>query len=460
LANKLPPRGAGPGKLLQGSVRRHLLGLGGPMLVGIISIALMNVIDTFFISRLGSTELAAMAFTLPVVMIIGSVTMGLGIGTTSAIARAIGSGHDEGVRRLTSHALLLAVSAVVLLSLIGAATIDPLFRAMGASDATLPLVREYMLVWYVGMVCLVVPMVGNSAIRATGDTRTPAAMMLGAAAVNIALDPVLIFGWGPIPEMGLRGAAIATVAARAMTLAVSLWVLVLRERMIQWRPTTPAVLLRDWAAVLRVGLPSAATNLVVPITVGLLTAIVAREGEDAVAAYGAGSRLEMLLMMAPMALGAGLAPFAGQNWGAGYRDRLARALQLSNRFVIGWGVAMAAIAIVFAGPIAALFAPQEEVARLLRHYLWLVPLGFGLQGMLMIASATFNAIDQPLKATALAALRAPLIVVPAAWIGSALFGVEGVFGALALSNLAAGSLAWWWTRPLRAAQRRAAPADA
>ena len=429
------------------------------MLVGIVSIALLNVIDTFFIGRLGATELAAMGFTLPVVMVIGSVTMGLGIGTTSAISRAIGAGHDEIVRRLTSHALLLAVSLVVLLSLIGAATIDPLFRAMGASDETLPLVREYMLVWYVGMVCLVVPMVGNSAIRATGDTRTPAAMMLGAAVVNIALDPLLIFGWGPVPGMGMCGAAIATVAARAVTLVVSLWVLVLRERMLQWQPTHPAVVVRDWILVLRVGLPSAATNLVVPISVGLLTAIVARSGEDAVAAYGAGSRLEMMMMMAPMALGAGLAPFAGQNWGAGLRHRLARALQLSNRFVMAWGVTMAVVAVVLAGPIAALFAPEPEVARMLRHYLWLVPLGFALQGMFMIASSTFNAIDQPLKATALAALRAPLVVVPAAWIGSELAGVEGVFAALALSNLVVGVAAWMWTRPLRADARAPAPAD-
>src|SRR5680860_1870988 len=114
---------------------------------------------------------------------------------------------------------------VALFSIVGLATIDPVFRMLGATDQTLPLIRQYMTIWYVGVSFVIIPMTGNAAIRATGDMKTPAAIMMTAAAINVVLDPLMIFGIGPFPAMGIQGAALATMIARAMSLAASLWVL-------------------------------------------------------------------------------------------------------------------------------------------------------------------------------------------------------------------------------------------
>ena len=440
-------------RLTEGPIGRTLVALSGPMLIGVFSIAFFNVVDTWFVGLLGGTELAAISFTFPVVMVIGSLTMGVGIGATSVVSRALGAGKTEDVRRYTTDALMLALSLVIVLSIVGSLTIDPLFRAMGATESTLPHIRAYMRVWYLGMVFLVVPMVGNSAIRATGDTRTPATIMVAAVLLNAVLDPILIFGIGPIPSLGLAGAAWATVGARALALVLSLRVLHFRERMIDWSLVGPAEGLRSWGAILTVGAPAAATNMVVPLSFGVVTGMVARHGEFAVAALGAGSRVEMMATLVVMAVGAGLGPFAGQNWGAGRRDRLGRALILAGRFSLGWGVFTWIIFATAGSLIARAFSPDPSTIDLIAVYLWLLPISHGLQGVHNITAAAFNAINRPLNAAALSLLKAPVLVLVLAWVGNQLFGIAGIFAGMALSNVVVGTLAHVWTRRLRGAGR-------
>ena len=148
------------------------------------------------------------------------------------IVGSIGQGNQDRVQRLTTDGLALAFIIVALFSIVGLATIDPVFRMLGATDQTLPLIRQYMTIWYVGVCFVIIPMTGNAAIRATGDMKTPAAIMMTAAAINVVLDPLMIFGIGPFPAMGIQGAALATMIARAMSLAASLWVLIRREQMV------------------------------------------------------------------------------------------------------------------------------------------------------------------------------------------------------------------------------------
>jgi putative MATE family efflux protein len=432
--------------LTEGPVSKQLFDLAAPMVVGMASVMLFNLVDTWFVSRLGTLPLAAMSFTFPVITLVGSFTMGLGIGTSSVLSRMIGAGDEEGVRRTATDALILAVVLVASLATLGWLTIDPVFTALGADPETLGYVREYMRIWYVGMVFLVVPMVGNAAIRATGDTKTPAMVMVLAGATNALLDPILIFGFGPIPGMGMAGAAIATVCGRAITLVVALWVLTHREAMIVWARVGLQQLLRSWRAVLAVGLPAGATNVVVPASVAILTWLIAQHGPEAVAAFGAASRIEMMALLAMMALGSGLGPFVGQNWGAGKVERVAEALSLSNRFALAWGAASFVGLGLSSALVADLFVDDEQVANLMAQILWLLPAGHAFHGLFFIGTSTFNAMGRPLFATVLSVLRTPVLLLAFAFAGRALFGLPGIFGAVAAANLVVGVLAAVWTR--------------
>ncbi|MBD3308593.1 MATE family efflux transporter, partial [candidate division KSB3 bacterium] len=218
--------------LVEGSVAPLLIKLTIPMIFGVLGMVLFHLVDTYFVGQLGTIELAAMSFTFPIVMIIASISMGLGIGTSAVISRAIGEGDQHRVQRLTTDSLMLSVLVVAGFVVTGLLTITPVFGFLGATPEILPLIRQYMLIWYPGMIAVVIPMVGNHAIRATGDTKTPSMIMLVAVFANMVLDPLLIFGIGPFPRLELAGAALATVCARTTTLCVAVWVLYRRERML------------------------------------------------------------------------------------------------------------------------------------------------------------------------------------------------------------------------------------
>ncbi len=165
--------------LTEGQVPLQLLRLSLPMVWGVFSILAFSLADTYFVAQLGTKELAAISFTFPVVTVLGSVAMGLGTGAGSVIARGIGEGNHQKVQRLTTDSLLLSFLIVSILASFGLATIDPLFATLGADSDLLPLIRDYMNIWYLGMVFLVVPLIGNSAIRASGNTVVPSRISVG-----------------------------------------------------------------------------------------------------------------------------------------------------------------------------------------------------------------------------------------------------------------------------------------
>jgi len=406
-----------------------------------------NLADTYFVSRLGTVPLAALSFTFPVVMTVGSIAVGLGVGAASVISRAIGRGDRGLVRRLTTHSLLLAVVAVGLFCLVGLVTIDPLFRLLGADGPVLAQVRQYMQIWYLGMVFLVVPMVGNNALRAAGDTISPSLIMTVSATVNVVLDPILIFGLFGCPALGVRGAAIATVIARALSLVAALVVLSRGKSMLARRLGSVRVMIRCWGRVLYVGVPAAGMFTIIPISTGILIRMLAGFGSEAVAAFGIATRIESFAFLLVWALSTSMTPFVGQNTGAACFERVRAGLRWAYGFCLVWGLTTTVVLGVFGRPLAALFSKGDHpaVVELAAVYLQLVPISYGMQGISLMVTAAFNALGRPLPAAALTFLRTMIITVPLAWILKTWLGPRGVFLGLSLSNLGMGIVAYLWT---------------
>lgn len=434
------------GRLTTGPVRDHLKNMTIPMVWALLSMMLFNVADTFFVGQLGTGQLAAMSFTFPVVMVFFSIGIGLGAGASSVVARAIGEGDHVKVQRLTTNAIALALLIVLIACFIGIATIDPLFRALGATDDLLPYIRDYMVIWYLGFGLLVLPMVGNGALRASGNSWFPSMIMMVAAAVNIILDPLLIFGLWGFPRLELEGAAIATVIARGMTLLAGLAVLHFRERMLTLHIGTFQDVWQAWKTVLHIGLPASFTNMINPAAIGVVTALIAVHGPEAVAAFGVGTRLESLSLVALFAMSAVVGPIAGQNWGAGKKDRIRELVRLMIKFSILYGLLVAAL-LAIAAPLATpFFDSNPDVHNLATLYLWIVPISLLGHGILMNVCALFNGIGKPISATVLTLLRMGALYLPAAALLSPLFGPEGIFFAAVLANLGVGAAAVFWVR--------------
>ena len=433
-------------RLLEGNVGPQLIKLTIPMIWGVLAITAFNIVDTYFVGQLGTEPLAAMSFTFPVVMTLGSLAMGLGVGTSSVIARAIGEGDRDRVQRLTTDSLTLSLIIVVIFVFLGLITIDPLFTALGAGTDVLPLIRSYMQIWYFGMIFLVIPMVGNNAIRASGNTLTPSMIMIVAAGVNIVLDPLLIMGWGGFPRLEIEGAALTTVISRATTLVASLLVLHYREKMLCFNLPKFQIILASWQKILQIGLPAAATNMITPISIGLITSAIAFYGAEAVAAFGIASRIESFSLIVVVALSASISPFVGQNWGAKKYSRVHRALNLSYLFCLGWGIMVAAILAPNGSWLVSLFNSDPQVIQIATRYLWFVPISYAAAGIILMASSTFNALGKPIPSMIMTVSRMVVLYIPLAYLGSKLFGLNGIFAAACIANLVVGIGAYVWNQ--------------
>ena len=431
-------------RLTEGSVSRHLFDLTLPMIWGLLAIMAFNATDTWFVAQLGTRELAAMSFTFPVVMVLISLGIGLMAGTSSVLARVIGQRDHDRIRRITTDALVLSALLSLLVTLTGLLTFEPLFRLLGASPELVPLIGDYMTTWYAGYVFLLVPMVGMGAIRATGDSRFQSRLLIAAAVINLILDPLLIFGWLGFPRLEIQGAAIATVVARAMTLVAGFYFLQFKMPMITYTwPRWPEVW-RSWKDVLHVGLPATGTNIIIPLSTGVIVALVAGFGSDAVAGFGVAVRIEGIALVIFYAMSAVIGPFVGQNLGAGKSERIREAMKLSALFCMGLGACIA-IALAFGAEwLTRLFNEEPAVVGVSTSYLYLVPLSYGTAGLIMVVNAAFNGLGRPLPAVVISLTRMGALYIPLAYVGARLFGVTGIFVAATLSNLLVGAAAFAW----------------
>ena len=433
-------------RLTQGPVGRHLVDMTVPVLFGIATMMAQSLIDTWFIGLVGDRELAAYSFAFPILMIVTSVAIGLGAGTSSVVARAIGAEDHRRARRLATDSLLLSFLITFAICAIGMLTINPLFRLLGAPEDMLPLIRGFMLILYSGVPFVVVGMVGMASMRATGDTRLPGTMMVLGAVLNVILDPILIFGLGPVPELGLNGAAVAALIARGSIFAATLYLMRYRLDMISFVKPEPNELRKSWADIMHVGLPAAGTNVIVPLGAAVITAMIARYGPEAVAGFGVASRVESMMLVIYYAISAIIGPFVGQNFSAGKEPRILRALWLCAIFCLASGLAIALLLALFSAQIASLFSQNPDVVGVTKLFLWVVPVSYGTYGMVMVMCASFNGVGNPMPAVWISAARILLIYVPLAFIGQQLFGIVGIFSAYAVANVISGVGAYVWAR--------------
>lgn len=433
-------------RLTRGPVGRHLVNMTLPVLFGIFTMMLQAFVDAWFIGQVGDRELAALGFTFPILMLVTSVAIGLGAGTSSVVARALGAHDEHRARRLTTDSLLLSLLITAAVSVTGILTIRPLFTLLGAPPDLLPLIGGYMRILYAGVPFVVVGMVGLSSMRATGDTRLPSLLMVMSALANILLDPILIFGVGIVPALGLDGAALAALASRALLFFGALWFLWGRLHLLTFAAPDAAELRRSWADILHVGMPAAATNAIVPVATGAITAMLARYGPEAVAGFGVATRVEALTLVIYYAMSAIIGPFVGQNLSSGKADRIFLALKLCTLFCLASGLVIAALLALGSRFLPSLFSDNATVTSVVRHFLLIAPLGYGAYGMVMVMNASFNGMGKPMPGVAISLARLVGLYLPLALLGDRWLGVPGIFAAYTVANVVSGFSAYSWAK--------------
>lgn len=430
--------------LTTGPVGGHLRRQATAFSVGLIAIFSFEAVDLYFISRLGDAPLAAVAFCFPIIWLVYGIGIGFEAGTASVVSRAVGRKDGARAQRLTTDSAVLATLALGVMGMIGLATIDPVFGLLGATPELMPMIHDYMGVWYwlapldaCLWTCL-------ASIRARGRAEVEARIITAAAVLNLALDPIFIFGMFGFPRLEVMGAALATLVANAIMLAVAMWYLAVRLKVFA-NPFAPlATILESWRHMLAIGVPAILTNTIIPLSSAIVVSMIAMYGVDAVAGFGVAARIEPFALLVFYSLSAVSSPFFGQNFSADQYGRLFEARRLITRFCIGYGLFLAVVMSLLARPVAGLFSDSETIQEVAVHYIWLVAWGYGAHGLVMSVNAAFNGTGRPIPAVVISVSRVFVLFLPLALLGRWLFDLEGIFASTAICNVLLGVIAWHW----------------
>ena len=428
--------------LVDGSIQQSLIRMTMPMIIGMLMLFTFSLVDTWFISFLGTEALTAISFTFPVTFFVMSLAIGLGIGASAVVGKFLGASQHEKAKEAATVINYISFSLACITVIICWTFMDEIFGLMGASERLLVPIREYMQVWFAGSVLMVCMMTGNSILRACGDTKTPSILMAFAGLINAAVDPLLIFGIGPFPELGIQGAAWATVIAWTIAFSYLFYLLIFKVEMVSRSIPNRSLMKASGGDMLRIGIPAAGANMMTPLAAGIMTAIAARFGDTAVAAFGVGARIEPIATLLVLAISSSLPPIISQNFGATRIDRVEEAYRLATKFILGWQLLIYVVLAIGAGLIASFFSDDPEVISAIRLFIWIMPVGYGLQGIIILTNSSLNALHKPLTALYLSIARFFLFYVPLAYIGSIYFGLFGFFAGAVCGNFLMAMISW------------------
>lgn len=434
--------------LTSGNLHRSIWYLAIPMALetGISNVA--QVLDTYWVGRLGSAALAAVTISITFRWVINSLANGLGIGGLAVVARRIGENDDEAANHATWQAILLGIAASVLLGLLGLALAVPLLRLMGADDRVLPLGLSFMRIAFGGQFTLILVWVINSLLRGAGEARLAMSVIFLATAVNVVLEPLLVFGVGPIPGLGVAGSAWANVLGYGSGLLFQCVILVrgrarIRINLRDLRPDFPLM----WH-ILKIALPSTIQMTLRSSSRLVVLALVGFFGTFATAGYGVAGRVLLIALIPGFGLGNAAGTLVGQNLGARQPERAEKTawwVVAYNMAVVG---SIAATVAMFAQPISAIFDPTPEVVQVSTQVLRIVAPTLIASAVGVVLGRSFDGAGNTIPAMAVNLLSLWILEVPLAYALSRWtpLGLTGVLWGRAIANIANGLIFAIWFR--------------
>ena len=431
------------GSYTTGPIRRSMCKTALAMIPATLALCGYNLADTYFVGRLpGVSPLAAMGFTLPVIMLIGCVFRGLAVGVMTTCAQALGAKKQQRASHLVSGGVWLILLISILVAVLGMVFSKPLFVLFGAQGETLELVEKYMDIWFFGCATASLSMTGNDLLIASGDSRVASFSMMLGLAVNVVMDPLFIFGFGPIPGMGIAGAALATIIAQCIGAILVMSVLHIRHHLLMFERIPRDVLFKSWLLMLKYAGPSIIGMLMMPLGVSVMTRITAGFGDVAVAAVSAAGRLEMAAFVVPMSLGMTLMPFAGQNYGAKKYDRICEGRRFSMRFALFFLTGAALIFTFFADQIVVWFKDDAEICRIMAQCLRITSWGFAGVEIHRFAGFFFTGCGRPSASAWLNAMRILGLLIPLSLAALFMHWLTGLFFARLITDVLSAVIAY------------------
>ena len=429
--------------ITQGPLDRAILTLAGPAVGTTLFQILFNITDTFWVGRtLGAVALAGVSIASYSVWVIVSIGELVGVGLTAVSARRHGEGDPRAAARAAGTGIVLAAVLGVTVGIAGVLLLSPLLAVMNAAPDVAQVAREFLVVQFAGAFLIYGYFVVAAAFRSSGDTRTPFILLGASVLLNVVLDPLLILGIGPFPELGVYGAALATVLTRALACIVGLVLLVRR-----------GMILPDWSGrtartIARVGAPTMLTGVLFSLIYIWLARVTASFGTPALAALGLGHKIEGVNYMICIGFAIAAETVVGQNLGAGQAARAKAAGWMTARFALIPATGIAIIFLIMPEALVRIFTddpPTIAAAALYLRAVAIAQLALPFEAVLEGALAGAGFTLWPMTAVvALNALRIPLAPIVATEWGLA--GVWWLLSVTAMARALALVAFWRWSR--------------
>lgn len=430
----------------RGSIPKHLLLFSWPMFVGNLLEALYNLVDSVWVGHfVGPHGLAAVSVSFPIIFALISLVMGVAMATTTLVSQYTGAGQRDMVQRVISNSMVLLVFLGIASAAVGILAQRPLLELVNTPAEVIDMASSYLRIFLLGLPFMFLYHVIGAILRGLGDSRTPLRFLIYATVINIVLDPILIAGFGPIPAMGVGGAALATIIAQAIAAYISVMYL-LRSGMLQvktWRLDLPLS-----KETFRIGIPAGLQQTVVSFSIMAVSAIVNLYGADVVAGFGAATRLEQFALLPGLSVGLAVSALVGQNLGAGLHNRVSQVVRWSS--ILGGAIAgtVSVIAFFFPKPLLALFTTDQQVLAYGADYLKIVAWAYIPYALIFTLGGVMRGAGDT-TATMLITLGTLWFVrVPLAWFlsGPAGAGIQGVWWAMLVSPIAGALLNYLYYR--------------
>lgn len=408
-------------KFLEGSLTQHIVVMSLTSAMGFLTLFIVDFVDLLFISMLGVEELAAaVGYAGSILFMTTSISIGIGIAGGALVARALGEGKPDRASELLTHVLLIGVALTSVMAAVIYLCLAPLTELVGATGETQRLAVSYLEILIPTMPVMLVGIVTSAALRSHGAATLSMVVTLVAGSVNAILDPIFIFAL----ELGLDGAAWASLAARVSMASVGGWYI--HRRYGGFSGLSIAAVIRDLRAIFAIAFPAMLANVAAPLGSAYVTLAASEFGESAVAGMAIIGRLTPIAFALIFAMSGAIGPIIGQNFGAGFHDRVRGAFNSSMLLIVAYVIPVVIILYLVRGPIADLFNAQGISRDLIFLFCGPLSLAWIFNGVIFVGNASYNNLGHPFYSTWVNWGRNTLGTVPFVYFGAELWGAQGV----------------------------------
>jgi putative MATE family efflux protein len=428
----------------QGSIGRAVILLAIPMMLEMAMESVFAIVDIFWVSSLGSEAVAVVGLTEAILTILYAVAIGLGMGVTALVARRIGEGDASAAAKVAGQSIWLGVGSSALVAIFGIAFAADLLRIMGAEPAVVETGIGYTRLMLGGSVTILLLFLLNSVLRGAGNAAYAMRVLWIANGINIVLGPCFIFGLGPLPELGVTGAAVATNIGRGVGVLCALYYLLNGRSRVVLRWPHMSVDFGVMLGLLRVSAGGVLQFIIATSSYLVVMRIVSRYGSAAIAGYTIAIRIMMFTFLPAWGLSNAAATLVGQNLGAAQPERAEKSVWVATKFNLAFLVTVGVIGIAFAESLVGIFTAEPDVLAYGAACLRIISYGYGFYAVGLIVVQAFNGAGDTSTPTWLNLFCFWILQLPLAYglAEGASFGPAGVFWAAAISESMLAVVAW------------------